>query len=456
MDSSQTLSPQSEGWLTFFALVDCSCFYASCEKLLDPRLREHPLIVLSNNDGCVVSRCPAAKRLGILIGTPLFKIKKLIENHQVAMLSSNYELYGDMSSRVMECLRHFSPRIEIYSIDEAFLRLDSSDMPFREWAVSLRQQIRQMSGIEVTVGIGPTKTLAKVASHIAKSAARAEGIFCLNSQAGIQSALLHLPVSELWGIGHRYSRKLRLLNIDSVQQLLTLGEIWMEKHLGGLTGRRLWWELNGVVCSALNPEPAVRRQITYSRSFSNPLDDLGELELVISQYISAASARLRGLRLAAQGMSVFMNTNRHRPNLPQHHPTLHHRFPQETVYTPKLIAAGRALLRAMYRPGNRYIKAGVVLQDICRYNEIAPQLFIPFPRRQLCLMEAVDEVNLLMGRDTLRPASSVRAAHWSMRREMRSARATTRWTELPEVRHCLPRETDESPPEAKQKGHGSD
>jgi len=449
MGPTPPVAPDGEEWRNYFALVDCSSFYASCEKLLAPQLRDHPLIILSNNDGCVVSRCLVAKGLGIPLGVPVFKIKESIAKHHITVLSSNYELYADISRRVMECLGCFSPQIEVYSIDEAFLQVKADAMPFGHWAVALQKQIKRMTGIAVTVGIGPTKTLAKVASHLAKSIPQAQGVFWLNSKSGVQAALSDLPISELWGIGHRYRKKLKNLDIERVQQLLDFGEIWMEKHLGGVTGRRLWWELHGVACSTLKPTPPRRQQIAYSRSFSSPIENPGELENIIRQYISSASARLRNCRLAAHKMSVFLNTNRHRPGLPQHHPTGEHFFLQATTYTPEFIAAGRKLLQSMYRPGHRYIKAGVILWDLCGHNEIAPSLFIPSPRRQMTLMGAVDKINQLMGRDTLRPASFLRTASWQMRRNKLSPRATTRWTELPEVGRCLLRETGEPLPAGK-------
>jgi len=436
---------ERKSWENHFALVDCSSFYASCEKLFHPRLHDLPLIVLSNNDGCVVSRCREAKRLGIPLGAPVFKIRDLIENHRVTVLSSNYELYGDISRRVMECLRRFSPQIEPYSIDEAFLQHNIKDMPLRPWAVSLQHSLRQSTGIGVTVGIGPTKILAKVASHIAKNRTETEGVFCLASRDEIRAALNVLEVSELWGIGHRYRKKLKTLHIERVQQLLDLGETWMEKHLGGVVGRRLWWELQGVSCRPLSSAPSCRRQIAFSRSFSNPVEDVESLENVICQYVTCAVNRLRDYALSARRMTVFLKTNSHRPRLPQHHPMLFHCFPQAGGYTPEFIAAGKKLLHAMYRPGHRYIKAGVILWDLCGREELTPHLFLPEPRRKERFMETVDALNRKMGSNTLRPASFQQTTSWQMRRSHMSPRYTTRWAELPEVGKCLFRETGESP-----------
>lgn len=436
-------------WENYFALVDCSSFYASCEKLFRPRLRERPLVVLSNNDGCVVSRCRQAKALGIPLGAPVFKIRELIETQRVALFSSNYELYGDISRRVMGCLSRFSSRIEPYSIDEAFLQHNINERPLHPWAVDLQRQLRQSTGIEVTVGIGPTKILAKVASHLAKSRVENQGICCLADRAEIRAALKAMEVSELWGIGHRYRKKLKALDVQRVQQLLQLGESWMEKHLGGVVGRRLWWELQGFPCRNLNSAPSSRRQITCSRSFSKPIEDIGSLESAVCQYVSGAVARLRDYRLAARRMTVFLRTNSHRPRLPQHHPMRFHCLPRAGSYTPEFIAAGKKLLRSMYRPGHRYIKAGVILWDLCDPQDLAPHLFLPDPQRKMRFMEAIDALNRKMGDNTLRPASFERAASWQMRRSHMSPRYTTRWAELPEVGRCLFRESGESPTAAK-------
>lgn len=454
MGYSQTLTRQRVDWNHPFALVDCSSFYASCEKLLAPELRNRSLIVLSNNDGCVVSRCPEAKRMGIPLGAPFFKIKSLTDAHETAVFSSNYELYADISQRVMTCLRQFSPQMEVYSIDEAFLRPRPTNQPLREWAISLRRQVKQATGMTVTVGTGPSKTLAKIASHLAKTSPRDDGVFCLESSAELSSILDSLPVSELWGIGYRYQKKLQSIGIRKVSQLLDLGEIWMDKHLGGVVGRRLWWELHGIPCSTLQPVLKQREQIAYSRSFSRPIETENELADVISRYMSGAAARMRSFDLAAHRVTIFLHTNRHRPQLPQYHPARQHRFAQAVFYTPDLIRTAKQILGIMFRPGYRFIKAGVILWELIPQREIPPQLFAAPPTRHRNLMISVDEINAAMGRDTIRPAAFIRTADWQMRRGRLSPRYTTRWEELPQVSRCLLTETAESLPAEKRRPPG--
>jgi DNA polymerase V len=443
MDSPQALNRPGIPWDRPFALVDCSSFYASCEKLLVPALRDHPIIVLSNNDGCVVSRCPQAKVLGIPLGAPYFKIKPLADRHEIAVFSSNYELYADISQRVMTCLRSLSPRMEVYSIDEAFLKPEETGPSLRDWALGLRRRVKRTTGIDVTVGTGPSKTLAKVASRLAKTSPGGEGVFCLESAVETRTVLEKLPVSELWGIGYRYQKKLQDLGILLASQLLDQGEIWLDRHLGGVIGRRLWWELHGLPCRTLNPLPPQREQIAYARSFSRPIEEERELADAISQYISGAAARMRSFNLAARRMTVFLHTNRHRPRLPQYHPALQHRFMQAVFYTPELIETGKRLLGMMFRPGHRYIKAGIILWELCLQSDIPPPLFAPPPNRHRALMASVDEINRLMGRNTVRPASFVCTADWQMRRGRLSPRYTTRWGELPVISRCLLRETGE-------------
>lgn len=433
MDHQTSLN--SLAWRDCFALVDCNNFYASCERLFDPSLRRRPLIVLSNNDGCVVARSPEVKRLGIPGGVPLFKIRDLVDRHGIAVRSSNYELYGDMSRRVMDCLHDAALKTEVYSIDEAFLRLPFPCAEAEAWAAQTAERVQRWTGIAVTVGIGPTKTLAKVASRRAKTLKRP--FFCLGFPDRVHAELEALPVEELWGVGFRNHKKLRHVGIGTAAQLADMEECWLERNLGGVAGRRLWWELHGVACHPMKEAPRERQQLACARSFSRPIGEVAELEAAVCLYAVTAAARLRGFGMRARRLLVFLCTSRYRMHQPRQVSLLQQPFAPASDYTPQIVGAARELVRSAHRPGTRYFKAGVVLADLAAAASVPRALFETDEAQNRALMRAVDEVNARMGRYVLVPASFPRSGEWRMSRRRLSPRWTTHWQDLPEVRQIL-------------------
>ncbi|MBN1845985.1 MAG: Y-family DNA polymerase, partial [Sedimentisphaerales bacterium] len=275
-----------------YALVDCNNFYVSCERVFAPRWEGQPVVVLSNNDGCVVARSDEAKALGIRMGVPVFQVRDLIEKHGVEVFSSNYTLYADMSRRVMETLAGFAPAMEVYSIDEAFLDLAGNRADRTEYARQIRRRVRQWVGIPVTIGLGPSKTLAKVANHLAKWSARAQGVLDLTECPYLAEALRRTPVQDVWGVGPQYARRLRQAGIQTAWDLRSAGDAWIRRELG-VTGLRTVHELRGIACYDLETSAPPNQGIANSRSFGRPVETLAELQEAVAAYMSRAARKLR-------------------------------------------------------------------------------------------------------------------------------------------------------------------
>lgn len=412
-----------------YALVDCNSFYASCEQVFRPRLQGKPVIVLSNNDGCVVARSPEAKALGIAMAQPFFQIKGLCHQHRVAVFSSNYELYGDMSARVMNILKRFAPHMETYSIDEAFLEV--SDVPvadLQKYACEIRQTVRQWTGIPVSIGIAPTKTLAKIANATAKKQA-GEGVTILYHQKDINESLQHTPVVEVWGIGNRKSAKLHQMGIRTAWDLSHADTRCIRQQFSVVT-QRTQWELQGVSCMGLE-EIQPRKNILSSRSFSRPVTALAELEEAVAVYATRAGEKLRAQQSLAQGMGVFIYSNRFRPEERQYRGEKFFALSTATCSTNELIYYGKAALRQLYRSGINYKKAGIMLLDLIPASQRQHSLWdTPTMERQETLMTVMDAVNRKHGKNTLFFAALGINRDWQMKQELRSPRYTTRWEEL--------------------------
>lgn len=423
--------PQSPPPTPTIALVDCNNFYVSCERVFAPRLEKKPVIVLSNNDGCVVSRSNEAKALGIGMAVPEFTVRHLIQKHNVQVLSSNYALYADMSQRVMEVLEHFCPDMERYSIDEAFLNLDGfRSRDSHAYAQSIRTTLKQYTGIPVSIGVAETKTLAKVAGRIAK---RSGGVLDLGACSDKAPHLVTTPVGDVWGIGPAHARFLQGHGIKTALQLRDTDNQFIKKHMG-IVGLRLVMELRGVSCLDLDQCPPPKQGITCSRAFSRMLSSLDELKEAISSYATRAAEKLREEGLAVTRLTVFLKTNEFK-DVPQHNESTTIRLPVPTDTTHELIRSALDCLRKIYRPKFEYRKAGVILTELVPTSEVQGDLFDQQNRgRGKNLMTALDSVNARFGSGTLQYASSGIERTWKTQFLKRSPAYTTDWGQLPGVR----------------------
>ncbi len=414
-----------------FALVDCNSFYVSCERVFNPELRNKPVVVLSNNDGCAVSISKEAKKLGIKVGTPIFKVKDLIRRYDIKILSSNYTLYADMSSRVMSTLFQFSPNIEIYSIDESFLLLNGIKEDLNKYAKKIKNKVYQYTGIPVSIGIGSTKTLAKVANRIAKKNDNHNGILSLYNKKDIDYYLKLVNIEDVWGIGRKYSKKLKSYGIETAYDLKNLSTYWAEKKLGGIVGRRIIMELNGTSCIDIEEINQPNKEILSSRSFGKPVKSLKELEEAISMHSTIATEKLRKQKIIANRVSVFISTDRFKENEPQYGNFATIKLPIPTSYTPEIIKYALILLKSIYKEGYKYKKAGIVLSELINENNYQLSLFHKSNRPlNLKLMKAVDRINNKYGSNFIFPASSGINKNWCMRRNFISSYYTTRWSEI--------------------------
>lgn len=421
-----------------FALVDCNNFYASCERVFQPKLEQRPIIVLSNNDGCVVARSAEAKALGIPMGVPFFQIRELIQKHDVKYFSSNYQLYGNMSERVMNVLHQFCPEVEVYSIDEAFLRLNfyhQTEQTLLKYGQEIRTAVRQHTGIPVSVGIGPTKTLAKLANHIAKKQT-VEGVFSLMNPEVQTDMLGKLPVEEVWGIGPGYERRLEQYGIETALHLRNASERWIHQQLG-VVGLRTVKELKGFPCFDLEPPPVTRKHIIVSRSFRNDLFELPPLTEAVALYATRLGEKLRQYHLKASALSVFLRNNAFRdPAGGSWHGVRSMALPIATAHSGQLIQYAVQLLKQMYRPGIAYKKAGVMVTELTDGQSLQTSLFndaLP-ERRSEHLMKTIDQINARMGKNTVTFAACGPKPAWPIKAEYRSPRYTTVWEELLQIK----------------------
>lgn len=415
-----------------YALVDCNNFYASCERVFNPKLEGKPIVVLSNNDGCAIARSQEAKALGIEMGAPLFQIQPIVQRHQVRVLSSNFALYGDLSARVMATLVQFTPEIEIYSIDEAFLDL-SGLTQLVDYAQQIRSTVKQWTGIPVSIGIAPTKTLAKVANRIAKRRVDANGVFDLTDKTLQEEVLAQTAVEDVWGIGRKSGRRLRTHCISNALQLRHANEQWIQTQLG-VMGLKTVLELRGISCLSLQSCPAAKHARTVSRSFGRPVESLAELKAAVATYTSRAAEKLRFDGQAAKVLTVFLMTNRFHQDEPQHFDSTYVELPVATSDTAELIGYASKAIAAIYREGYRYKKTGVTLTELVAANSFQGSLFDTTNReRSHQLMQVIDRINQKLGANTIAFAATGLRQSWG-RKEMRSPHYTTCWEEIPVVK----------------------
>lgn len=417
----------------YFALVDCNNFYVSCERLFQPGLNGRPVVVLSNNDGCIISRSNEAKALGIAMGTPFFKCQELLAKHEVAVFSSNYALYGDLSRRVMAVLHRLEPEVEVYSIDEAFLHLYEMHGKTPEaYGREIRRRVSRCTGIPVSIGIGPTKTLAKIAGRIAKKDPGHGGAFAVDTEAA-DAVLRRCDVSDVWGIGQRKTEWLHLRGIRTAWDLKNCDDAWLRRHLT-VTGLRVAMELRGCSCIELADCPVSKKSIASSKSFGYQVESPGELREALATYVETAAAKLRAQHALANSLEVSLSTNRFSAASPHYSGRQVVTLPQATASSTVLIRHALAALDRLYKPGLRYQKTGIVLFGLVPEKYCRPGLFSPPDRESGPLMAALDTINGRWGRQTIQHAVAGFVKPWRNRQEMKSRAYTTRWQDLPLVK----------------------
>ena len=419
-----------------FALVDCNNFYASCEKLFRPDLKHRPVVVLSNNDGCVVARSKEVKQLGIKMGVPFFKLREEIERYGIVAFSSNYALYADLSNRVMTTLEELAPNIEIYSIDEAFLDLTGvgHSCSLYQFGQQVRETIAQWVGISVGVGIAPTKTLAKLANYAAKKYPATHGVVDLTEKTRQRSLMAITPVEEIWGIGRQLSSQLNSIGIDTALKLAEVEPAWIKKQFNVVLERTVR-ELNGQSCLALSDVEPLKKQIISSRSFSERITKKQDMCEAIASYAARATEKLRQQKQYARSLTIFIRTNPFSPTEPYYSNSATFKFETPTDDTRDMLDKTHVLLDMIWKEGYRYMKGGIMLNDFYDSGAFQPDLFAihSTKRHSKALMQILDEINH-SGKGKVWFAGEGITQKWSMKREYLSPAYTTQWDDLPHVK----------------------
>jgi DNA polymerase V len=415
-----------------FALVDCNNFFASCERVFNPSLRKRPVVVLSNNDGCVIARSNEAKAVGIPMGAPVFKLRDLVARHNIAICSSNFVLYGDMSQRVMRTLSACANQMEIYSIDEAFLVLDGpGEDDFMMQGLDMRAKVLQHTGLPTSIGIAATKTLAKIANRIAKKNCL-QGVFCLLKEEDIEHWLSKTPVEAIWGVGRNKTEWLKRQGILNAWQLRQAPDSWIKKNLS-ITTLKTVWELRGTPCLEVEEAAPAKQSILTSRTFMRDINDKEELKQSLARYVANAGQKLRVQGLLCGYIQVFLQSNRFKGDY--HSQALGVDLSPATAYTPDLITQAHRLLEKMYLPLCTYKRAGVVLSHLSAQGHEQDQLFDePYQNsRKDNLMRIIDQYNRTTNHSPIFLAAQGTSQMWHMDQSHKSKRFTTRWDEILEV-----------------------
>ncbi|MEE4378678.1 MAG: Y-family DNA polymerase [Candidatus Competibacteraceae bacterium] len=415
-----------------FALVDANSFYASCEQVFRPDLRGKPVVVLSNNDGFVVARSPEAKALGIRDLEPFFKIERLLRRHKVTIFSSNYPLYGDLSNRVMFTLREFSPRVEVYSIDEMFLSFDGMSLDLDHYGHDIKTRLWNHVRMPVSIGIAPTKTLAKLANRTAKKVPKFNGVCVLDEPYKWQWVLHRVPVTAVWGIAKRLAARLEDLSIRTAWDLATAHPKVVRSKTNVCVERTIA-ELNGVSCLALDEVPSAKKQIYCTRSFGNKATSLQPVLEGLSLYAARAAEKLRVQKHLALAIHVFIHTSPFKPNF--HSAGDMAQLPYPTDDTRVITSVARRIGTKLFREGHEYLKAGVGLIEVIDKRYYQYDLLHPGQSQQADrLMAVIDRINRREGRNTIFLAAQGVRTPWYMRQQFTSPQYTTRWADIPKVR----------------------
>ena len=398
-----------------FALIDCNAFYVSCERVFNPKLNDKPVVALSNNDGCIIARSKEAKALGIKMGVPLFKVKDIVERENVIVFSSNYTLYADMSRRVMNIISEFTPSIEVYSIDEAFIELTNMNVDYESYARHMRKVILQHTGIPVSIGIASTKTLTKVANHIAKDDESLEGVCSLIQHENLDQVLEDTNVADVWGVGRQLSKKLIANGIFNAKLLKNCEDAWVRKMMS-VNGLKTVSELREISCLDLEETSATRKSCCTTRSFGKPLINLEDIEQAVTTFARRATERIRGENLIASTVSVFLRTNpfdRNRYYSNSSTTTLSY----PTYDTVQIVKTALQLTKIIFRENYKYKKAGVLLSGFYEKGTETKDLFSEARYRSPKLMSAVDQINERYGSDTIQIATECQMGKWKQKRK---------------------------------------
>ncbi|MBW2505917.1 MAG: Y-family DNA polymerase [Deltaproteobacteria bacterium] len=421
-----------------FGLIDCNNFYVSCERLFRPDLTNRAVVVLSNNDGCIIARSNEAKALGIGMGTPYFKQEALIRKNKIAVFSSNYPLYGDISQRVMDVLMRLESEVEVYSIDEAFIRIPAGKHhDLKNHMCFLKATVEKHTGIPVSIGLGPTKTLAKIANSFAKQDPSGAGIFIMPHKQHLDALLATVDITDIWGIGRSHASRLKKQSVHTALELTNQADSWIRKQLT-VTGLRTAMELRGTPCISLEKAAPSKKSICTSRSFGQTVQSLADLQEAVATYTSQAAYKLRRAGLRTTVIDVFIRTNSFKRGEPQYCNRRTFTLETPSSHTGTLIKVALASLKAIYRSGYRYQKAGVLLNGLVPENYEQLRLFSTPMSQTTPVMKAVDEINKRWGRDTIQAAAAGLAKGWRFRQLKKSPAYTTCWSELPIVKASFP------------------
>jgi DNA polymerase V len=417
-----------------YALVDCNNFFVSCERVFDSRLDGKPVIVLSNNDGCAIARSNEAKALGIAMAANYFEIEDIVKKHDVQVFSTNFVLYADMSLRVKGLLTQFCPEIEDYSIDENFLDFQGFEhIDLQEHCSKIAQTIKQGTGIPVSIGVAPTKTLAKVANRFAKKYAGYNNVCLIDTDEKRIKALKKVEIGDVWGIGRQHTKRLSKIGVKTAYDFTELPQAWVRKNMT-VVGERTWSELRGTPCIKMETMPPAKQSIMVSRSFGKMIGDVETLAEAVSTYTAMAAAKLRKQKSCAAAMLVFIDTNPYREDMPQYSQHIVMKLPVASNSTQELIQYALEGLRTIFRPKYLYKKAGVMMMDICSENAVQGSLFDTVDRKKhQQLMTVLDTVNSRYGRNTLKFACMGDGSAWKIKQERLSPCYTTRLSDFPKT-----------------------
>lgn len=413
-----------------FALVDCNNFYASCERVFRPDLNGKPVVVLSNNDGCVIARSNEAKEIGIPMGAPAFEYEALFKKHQVHVFSANFVLYGDMSKRVVNILRDYTPELEIYSVDEAFLKLSGFEYyNLQEYAHNIKTKVKQYTGIPVCVGVAQTKALSKLANLIAKKyTEKTNGVYIIDNDDKRIKALKWLKIGDVWGVGKQLSKKLLNIGVKTAYDFTQLDDGWIKKNMA-VVGLRLQHDLQGIPTIALK-ETQQKKSITTTRTFETNYTEFNQINERVVTFAVLCAEKLRKQNLCCNAIDVFVLTNRHRKDLTQYNKSISIKLPYASSSNIEIARFATEALKLIFKPGYQYKKAGVVIHDFSPANNAQVNLFNNANPKHIPLMKVIDKVNLVYGTQKIRLGSQDQKRLWKMKQEKLSPQYTTKLSDI--------------------------
>jgi len=413
-----------------FALVDCNNFYASCERVFCPDLTGKPIVVLSNNDGCVIARSSEAKAVGVPMGVPAFKGEPLFKKHGVHVFSANFPLYGDMSNRVMNILSDFSPDIEVYSIDEAFMKLDGFEqLDLQAYGQEMRARVLSWTGLPTSIGIGPTKSLSKVANRIAKKFHdKTGGVYLIKDEESRIKALKWLKIGDVWGIGRRQAKRFQAAGILTAFDFTQLSDGWVKKNMS-VTGLRLKRDLSGLPTLDLE-DHQIKKNIATTRTFEENYTEFSQVQERVSVFAASCAQKLRKQHSCCNELMVYVQTNKHRDDFKQHKGKIIVTLPYPTNSTIELSKFATGALKQIFKPGFNYKRAGVIAMNLTPSTAIQKVLFDNRDERHIPLMQAIDKLNTRFGTHKIRLAAQDQKRVWKMKQERLSPRYTTQLSDI--------------------------